>query len=239
VNRNNPEYKGGFLIMRGRICLLATLVAVLLVGGTYGVVQAASPPVPSYGSAVVDGNPSEWVLSNDLFAEMYNAGNPDPDFSGFAVYSKLYLRYDCDNKLLYVLVLVEDNYDGLMDAGEAWIKIYKLGNSARTWSEFAWVEADATAGTVRGYEASTYLEPGAYTTEKIEVHIQVAPDETSSTGRPLEHRIGLQIVCVGATPTPTPQVPGMTGWGIMAAAIMLGVLISLVLRRRRLASTGR
>jgi len=32
--------------------------------------------------------------------------------------------------------------------------------------------------------------------------------------------------------TPPPQVPGITGWGIMAAAILLAVLIPLALRRR-------
>ena len=40
-------------------------------------------------------------------------------------------------------------------------------------------------------------------------------------------------------PTPTPSVPGMTGWGILAAAIMLAVLTPLALWRRRLAGTGR
>ena len=39
--------------------------------------------------------------------------------------------------------------------------------------------------------------------------------------------------------TPVPPVPGMTGWGIMAAAITLVVLTPLALRRRRLAGTGR
>lgn len=38
---------------------------------------------------------------------------------------------------------------------------------------------------------------------------------------------------------PGPQVPGMTGWGIMAAAIILAILIPLALRRRQLVSRGR
>ena len=35
-----------------------------------------------------------------------------------------------------------------------------------------------------------------------------------------------------------PQVPGITGWGIMAAGIILVALIPLVLRRRKLSSTS-
>lgn len=42
----------------------------------------------------------------------------------------------------------------------------------------------------------------------------------------------------GNGPGPVPQVPSMTGWGILAAGIILAVLIPLALRRRKLSSTG-
>jgi hypothetical protein len=57
---------------------------------TAAFVLAANPPEPTYDTATVDGNESEWSLANDFFADMYRAGDPTKK-----VESKLYLRYGC------------------------------------------------------------------------------------------------------------------------------------------------
>ncbi len=80
---------------------------------------------PNYGSDMtVDGEYMDWNLTNDEFATMYRSGmfstNPDNHLS------TLYLRYDCEAGLMYVLVLVK-NYpeDKLLaeTTDEIWIKI--------------------------------------------------------------------------------------------------------------------
>ena len=76
--------------------------AVFLVLVMYGPASAA-PPVPTFGTAVVDGNIDEWDLINDFFANMHRAGDPDK-----VVESKLYLRYDCATNTMYALVLTEE-----------------------------------------------------------------------------------------------------------------------------------
>lgn len=74
-------------------------VALLLLAAGAVRTGAATPPEPTYGSAVVDGSSAEWV-AGDFFADMYRAGNPN-----FAVMSKLYVRYECSTNVLFVLVL--------------------------------------------------------------------------------------------------------------------------------------
>src|SRR5437773_438887 len=64
---------------------------------------AATPPTPTYGTAVVNGNPSEWALTNDFLAPMYTAGAPSKP-----ALANGYLRYDCASQTLYVLVLQHD-----------------------------------------------------------------------------------------------------------------------------------
>lgn len=65
----------------------------------------------------------------------------------------------------------------------------------------------------------------------------VATCTCPATGQPLTSNDAWKTWTPGNGPGP--QVPGMTGWGIMAAAIMLAALIPLALRRRGLVSRGR
>src|SRR5690242_15275463 len=51
---------------------------------------AASPPTPTYGTAVVDGSFNEWDTSVDFYAPMYQAGNATKP-----ILANGYLRYDC------------------------------------------------------------------------------------------------------------------------------------------------
>ena len=77
------------------------------------------PPSPSYGIAVVDGEPGEWNLEADFFTNMYRAGNTNKPLE-----SKAYLRYDCTSHTLFVLVLVEPGVAGIHDP---------QGGSATSW----------------------------------------------------------------------------------------------------------
>jgi len=156
--------------------------------------HAADPPVPTYGAATVDGDTTEWDLSNDFFANMYRAGDPDKD-----TLAKLYLRYDCSTETLYALVLAESGVSVDVDPDDNWIKVYALGNSPivdgndgndGTPPDFAWVGLSGT--TAKGWEASAPLAPGEYS--EIEVHANVNGGETSSTGKQ-GSRIPLSISC--------------------------------------------
>jgi len=62
--------------------LLALMVA------SFSVAAAANPPTPTPGSVTVDGDYSEWDLSEDFFAPMYEAADPDKTHL-----ANLYLRY--------------------------------------------------------------------------------------------------------------------------------------------------
>ena len=175
---------------------------------------------PAYGAGiVVDGDPGEWNLASDFFADMYNAGRPTPNWPGFAVLSKLYLRYDCDSHVLYALVLDEsaDGLPAIQSPGDAWIKIYgngwannKLidgtGDGNTSPRSFQWVYQ--TPGNPNsplvGYEACAQLDAGLYAS--FEAHLNVAGN-TSSTGRYSQgYAIPLLTHCVpgivGADETP-------------------------------------
>ncbi len=165
---------------------------------------------PAYGAGiVVDGDPAEWDLTNDFFADMYNAGNPNPDWPGFAILSKLYLRYDCSASNLYALVL-DVAEDGLMpdeSPGDAWIKIYDIGwpnnllingNGEGNTSPrgFEWVyETPGDDNTpLLGFEAYAQLDEGIY--DAFEAHLNISGN-TSSTGRENQgHAIPLFIECI-------------------------------------------
>ena len=126
--------------------------------------KAASPPQPTYGTAVVDGNISEWDLTNDFFANMYLAGNPTKKIE-----SKLYLRYDCSSHTLYVLVLTVPGVSALAQGWEsaAWGAIGTVSNKVYTGSsgnpptppQFAWVGLSGDGLTAQGYEASLPRRP--------------------------------------------------------------------------------
>jgi hypothetical protein len=84
---------------------------------------AATPPTPSYGTAVVDGNSGDWSLANDLYGSLYEAGNASKP-----VLADGYLRYDCSSQTMYVLVLQEgagtpDAVPVLTQADDAWVKV--------------------------------------------------------------------------------------------------------------------
>ena len=88
---------------------------------------SAAAPNPNYGSGIeVDGNADDWDLTADYFADMYRAGDPTKD-----VESKLYLRYNCSEKVMYALVLEEDPAQALEWADDAWIAINEAKRLSR------------------------------------------------------------------------------------------------------------
>jgi hypothetical protein len=157
----------------------------MIYGGTAAYASNPTSFSPGLGTAVVDGDPSEWDLDTEPFVEMREAGWADKD-----LLSKLYLRYDCDTTTMYALVHMEPSYEASMTADNAWIKFYDTisgnnkavdGNSGNDGNppDFAWVYDGAT---LVGYEASFNLAPGTYT-EEVEVHINTHDGKTSSTGK--------------------------------------------------------
>ncbi|KKG30650.1 hypothetical protein DU52_06805, partial [Methanosarcina mazei] len=152
---------------------------------------SAAAQTPSYGTAIVDGKYIEWDLNADHFADMHEAYNANKD-----VLSKLYLRYNCSAKVMYVLVLRVPPYEVQPTADDAWVRIDSAEGapvvSGTTGNDgippdFEWVKNDT--GTIIGYEASFPLEPGTHT---IGAHIQIKPGRTSGT---IDKQIPLVINC--------------------------------------------
>ncbi|WP_339138086.1 MAG: hypothetical protein WGN25_07705 [Candidatus Electrothrix sp. GW3-4] len=140
-----------------------------------------------FAAQAVDVNGSyndDWNLSEDFFAPMYRAGNPDKD-----LLSNAYLRYDSNTSTVFVLVLedagalvpLSDNPDN------AWVKVYSLGSQSLVSGnsgndsmapDFEWVMKD---GRAIGWEGSFKLDPGSYG-DGLEIHVNHG-GETSSTGK--------------------------------------------------------
>jgi hypothetical protein len=181
---------------------VATLLAVAVLGPTS--VGAASPPIPSSGSATVDGSTGDWNLGADHFADMTDAGSATKP-----VVAKLYLRYDCASETLYALVLGVDGTQFRETRPEnAYIRIDGAGKLVSgesgndgTAPDFSWVNPDGTLAD--GWEASGPLAPGSHT---VRAHV-LRPDD-SSDGYQNVDNIGradpLVLECATATPTPTP-----------------------------------
>ena len=139
-------------------------------------------------SAVVDGSYDEWNLSEDLYANMYEAGNPSKSHL-----SNLYLRYDVVAETMYVLVLREGDWLPDSSADDAWVKVYDLSESplvSGNSSDFQWVYDD---GTLIGYEASFSIVNGEYA--EFEAHLSVDGGRTSSTGKKKQGYIPLTVDC--------------------------------------------
>lgn len=157
------------------VWLAGLLTVILLATSVSAPASAATPPQPTYASATVDGNPGEWNLADDFFANMYRAADPSKE-----VESKLYLRYACPTVagtpgILYALVLTEPGVTvNPTDDGQ----FIKLGNTVMLVSQdddndgtppdFAWI----TSGSDKiGWEASAPLDLGVHT--NLNVHTQV------------------------------------------------------------------
>jgi uncharacterized repeat protein (TIGR01451 family) len=150
----------------------------------------------TYGGAYsVDGSYSEWNLTNDYFADMYRAFNNTKK-----VESKLYLHYDCQNQVMYALVLTEAGVPGVKIAADAWITINGISNKVVTGSsgnngtapDFNWIGVgfDGNTDHVLGYEASFPLAEGDY---KIVGHIEVYDDGANQTSGTIKDQDGVSL----------------------------------------------
>ncbi len=173
------------------LVVLALTSAALVVPGASPVLAAAPNPVYETGAPgiTVDGNLGEWAAA-DFFANMYRAGKAD-----MKVESKLYLRYNCGNGILYVMVETEPDVD-LAD-GDDFVKIdgAKKVGSPNIGNYTQNVDNE-------GWEASFALAAGSY---DLDVHTQVE-DGGSQTSALADRSALLTIACPAATPTPTPVV---------------------------------
>ena len=167
--------------MKTYLQVILLLVVMVLLVGTAPEAKAMVVAEPTYGTAVVDGNPGEWDLTDDLFAIMYEAGKDDHDHL-----SNLYVRYDCDTLTAYVLVLLESGYFLDSTSNGQWVKIDGGGTILTDQTDDDGVPPDFAFISNTGWEASFDLLPGA--TYNFEVHALVEPAMTSRasmTGIPL------------------------------------------------------
>lgn len=160
---------------------------------------AASPPVPTFGTATVDGDAGEWNLaedgSGDFFANMWRAGDsqkPNPSID-----AKLYLRYDCENEILYALVLGETGPvlelpdDNFIKLGNSTKLVDGTDNNDGTPPDFAWINLND--GEAEGWEASVSLAEGTY--NNLNVHAQIFADEEEQTAAVDGRAIDLEVLC--------------------------------------------
>jgi hypothetical protein len=142
-----------------------------LVFASFSLVTAANPPTPSPGEATIDGDYSEWDLTNDFFAHMYEAG--DPQKTNLA---DLYLRYDCETETLYTLTLAVGDYVVDKTEDNVWVAINgSLGNKLDRL-DYAWTNDD------KGVEASYQMPPPGFSPPfTFTVHMNVFQDRTAQT----------------------------------------------------------
>ena len=167
-------------------------------------IASAAPPTPSAGTAVVDGDPSEWSLTADRYADLTRGGIADREVVG-----GLFLRYDCESETLFGLVLLADGYGALVSRPEnAYLRIGTTGKLVSgesgndgTPPDFSWVDSDGELA--RGYEVSAPLAPGSYT---LRSHILIPDDSEDgyATVDNVSRATPLEPVCEKPTPTPTP-----------------------------------
>jgi hypothetical protein len=162
---------------RLKIGIFTLIMIIIAMSST--LVSAASPN-PSIGTAKVDGNSSEWNLSSDLFAGLYNGWDASKNLE-----ANVYLRYNTSTNTLYVLVLAQPGYTGLVSSGDSWVAISSSDNGmvnnkvvdASSGNngvppDFAYVGQgyDGNSGHCQGYEASFIIAPGNWW---IAVHLEV------------------------------------------------------------------
>ncbi len=223
---------------------------------TWGCCNAASAAMAVAGTAVVDGDIGEWDLNTDFYADMYEAGNPTKD-----LLSKLYLRYNLVDDVLYALVLVGPTYE-VQDtpSGNAWIRIPDIvvgnttvvaddnnsNNNPANPNDFAWVPNGSPPPAYVGYEASVKdivaLNDGSFHFELredknklvggFEAHLQVVTDRTSSTGKIAQSgQLELWLPDSSTTPGSTPA--GIPEPGAAVVWAILGLVGLCFLRKSR------
>ena len=144
---------------------------------------------PGFGQTTVDGDISDWDLTDDFFANMYEAGNPTKD-----LLSKAYLRYNCETNTLCILVLMEPGQPADNSPSDSWMKIYDISNSVQidgNSPDFALLPNQG------GWEGCFSLAEGSYA--EVEIHVN-SNGRTSSTGKKAQGYKPLCIKCPDCPP---------------------------------------
>jgi hypothetical protein len=145
------------------------------------------------GSAVgitVDGSTDDWDLTDtgdDFLSNMYNAGESDTSFSGYALSSKAYARHSCETNTLCILVKAEGSNTIDESTGDAWFKDYTSsgGGTQYTSQGFEWVEE---GGNTIGWEGCFTVPDDYESSERtVEIHANyndgTSGGKTTSTGK--------------------------------------------------------
>jgi hypothetical protein len=165
--------------------ILSSLLAALMLLSLMPIVYAATPgsvisagiPDPSNavnvtvlpGTATVDGDPSEWNYNPadptdnaNYVVTMYTGWDPTKP-----ALADLYMRYDCDNQIMYAFVRTRGDLAVDASLTTTWVAENTASNKL-SFIDFAWVYNGS--GTVVGWEGSFSLAPNAL----ILVHTSVA-----------------------------------------------------------------
>jgi len=144
--------------------------------------------VANSGPIVVDGDLSDWEsidavhTSDDFFADMHRAGSTKK-----IIESHLYMRYDCENRRMYIMVHTVDGvtFHGTLDSDNFYIKFkgpnpFSGGSGKPDGFNIVFNTYDTNSATF--FEAD-FLIPAGYTGGSIQVHAQVlnGGSQTSAT----------------------------------------------------------
>ena len=178
-------------IMPHPLWVLAAL-SILFLSSLSTTALAVEPVEPTYATATVDGDSSEWE-SSDFIAFMRKGGQ-----AGRPILAKLYMRYDCDTQIMYAFISsLQRNGEKLPiiveDGEEVWIKVGGIGGTKVVTSnhedapnpppDFDWVGKGFSSNQeyefAKGWEASFELQNGS--SYEIEVHCNVYEDDESQS----------------------------------------------------------
>jgi hypothetical protein len=206
----------------GRPIGASTRSAAMIAAGVLAISLVIVPTViaaqPSSGTVTVDGHTGDWDLGADFFANMTPGGG-----AGGAVLAKLYLRYDCNDEVLYALVLMKDGEKAVQtDPTEAYIRIDGSGKAVHgnsgnngTPPDFSWVNGDGEVAD--GWEASAPVPAGNHTVRAHIKRVDDTPDGYTSLDN-IGVNAPMELVCEQPTQTPAPtgtvaptQTPAPTG----------------------------
>jgi len=183
--------------------LIPSIIGLILII-TLPSLAIADPQYPATGTATVDGDPEEWNLVNDFFANMYRAGVDTKEIE-----SKLYLRYDLPSETMYVLVLTQPGVPALTLNDDAWVAIDGINNKKVTGAS-----GNASNGEADGFEASFKISPNGEP-RNLMVHVQVYNDCEAQTSKTI--KIGLELFVVPETLIATTLISTLAAGGVFLA----------------------
>ena len=207
----------------------STFLCMIMIIGAVGIfatqpVQAHCPN-PSYGTAVVGGDYSEWSLTDDFFANMYEGWNQN---GKDRVTATLYLRYDCSQQVLYVLVLAKEpsgpTYGPIATGakgGDNWVALDGIDSKTVNQGsgndgvppDFAWIGLSGDGNFADGWEASFSMSPGSH---HIWVHASVWYSGAANTSGTETQKHGHDL-CVSCPPVSGMKFDDKDGDGVKDA----------------------